>query len=76
MLDLFKEMLLEGYMISNRNYEDKKRVCLMVMKYKKIHASLNDFILYKKLVFTLNMFLCVGFHDSKRNITEVLVRKK
>ena len=34
--------------LPNRNYEAKKILCPMGMKYKKIHACPNDCILYRK----------------------------
>jgi len=48
LLQLLKDMLLEGNTLPNHNYEAKKIVCLMGMEYKKIHACLNGCILYKK----------------------------
>jgi len=41
-------MLLEGNTLPNRNYEIKKILCPMGMKYKKIHACPTDYILYRK----------------------------
>jgi len=41
-------MLQEGNTLPNRNYEAKKILCPMGMEYKKIHACLNDCILYRK----------------------------
>jgi len=39
-------MLPEGNSLTNRNYEAKKILCPMGMKYKKIHSCPNDCILY------------------------------
>jgi len=41
-------MLLEENTLPNRNYEAKKIISPMVMKYKKTHACPNDCILYRK----------------------------
>ena len=48
LLQLLKDMLPEGNTLPNRNYEAKKILCPMGMEYKKIHACLNDCILYRK----------------------------
>jgi len=48
LLHLLKDMLSEGNILPNRNYEPKKILCPMGMEYKKIHACPNDCILYKK----------------------------
>jgi len=45
LLQLLKDMLPEGNILSNRNYEANKILCPMGMKYKKIHACPNDCIL-------------------------------
>lgn len=42
------EMLPEGNTLSNCNYGAKKILYPMGVKYKKIHAILNDCILYCK----------------------------
>jgi len=47
LLQLLKEMLLEGNILPNPNYEAKKILCPMCMEYKKIHACLNGCILYR-----------------------------
>jgi len=48
LLQLLKDMLLEGNTLPNRNYEPKKILCPMGMECKKIHACPNDCILYRK----------------------------
>ena len=48
LLQLLKDMLLEGNILPNHNYEAKKVLCPMGMEYKKIHACPNDCILYRK----------------------------
>jgi len=44
LLQLLKDMLLEGNTLPNRNYEAKKILCPIGMEYKKIHACPNDCI--------------------------------
>jgi len=48
LLQLLKDMLSEGNNLPNCNYEAKNILCPMGMELKKIHASPNDCILYKK----------------------------
>jgi len=48
LLQLLKDMLLEGNTLPNRNYEAKKILFPMGMEYKKIHACPIDCILYRK----------------------------
>nr|XP_004512662.1 uncharacterized protein LOC101489810 [Cicer arietinum] len=47
LLELLKEMLPKGKILSNRNYEAKKLLCPMGMEYRKIHACPNDCLLYR-----------------------------
>ena len=46
LLVLLKKMLLESNTLPNNQYEEKKILCSMGMEYQKIHARLNDCILY------------------------------
>jgi len=48
LLVLLNEMLSEGNTLPTRNYDVKKILCPMGMKYKRIHACPNDCILYRK----------------------------
>ncbi|RDX94559.1 hypothetical protein CR513_23047, partial [Mucuna pruriens] len=50
LLELLKDMLLKSNTFSNYNYKTKNILCLMGMKYKKIHACLNDYIFYGERV--------------------------
>jgi len=45
---LLNEMLPKGNTLPTRNYDAKKILCPMGMKYKRIHACANDCILYRK----------------------------
>ena len=47
LLVLLKKMLPEENTLPKNHYEVKKILCPMGMEYQKIHACLNDFILYK-----------------------------
>ena len=47
LLMLLKSMLPEDNTLPKSPYEAKKILCPMVMEYQKIHAYLNDFILYR-----------------------------
>lgn len=47
LLELFKDMLLEGNTLPSRTYDAKKILCPMGVGYKKIHACPNDCILYR-----------------------------
>ncbi|CAM8953884.1 unnamed protein product [Rhodiola kirilowii] len=46
-LSLVKDMLPDENTLPNRPYEAKKVMCPMGIEYKKIHACLNDCILYR-----------------------------
>ena len=46
-LVLLKKMLPEENTLSKNQYETKKILCPVGMEFKKIHACLNDCILYK-----------------------------
>ncbi|XP_028758521.1 uncharacterized protein LOC114717527 [Neltuma alba] len=48
LLILLKDMLPEGNILPDRNYEAKKILCPMGLGYKKIHACPNDCVLYRK----------------------------
>jgi len=45
---LLNEMFPEENTLPTQNYNAKKILCPMVMKYKRIHACPNDCILYRK----------------------------
>jgi len=51
--------------LPNRNYEAKKILCPMGMKYKKIHACPNDCILYRKDFELLKSFPRCGLSRHK-----------
>ena len=63
LLELLKDMLLEGNKLSNRNYEANKILYPMDLDYIKIHACRNIFILYKKEYKNLNM--CSNCGESR-----------
>ena len=48
LLELFHQILPEGNTLPTSHYEAKKILCPMGMEYRKIHACLNDRILYRK----------------------------
>jgi len=48
LLVLLNEMFPEGNTLPTQNYDTKKILCPMGMKYKRIHACPNDCILYSK----------------------------
>lgn len=48
LLELLKVILPGGNTLSNYSYEAKKILCPMSLDYVKIHASLNDYILFRK----------------------------
>jgi len=48
LLQLLKDMLPEGNILPDRNYEAKKILFPIGMEYKNIHACSNDCILYRK----------------------------
>jgi len=47
LLQVVHDMLLEENMLPKSYYQEKKVLCLMGMEYQKIHACLNDCILYR-----------------------------
>ena len=48
LLMVVQDMLLEENMLPKSYYQAKKILCTMSMEHKKIHACLNDCILYKQ----------------------------
>ncbi|CAM8950986.1 unnamed protein product [Rhodiola kirilowii] len=63
LLALVKDMLPEGNTLPNRTYEAKKVMCPMGLKYEKIHACLNDCILYQNAYSDLKECpVCKAFH--------------
>jgi len=60
LLQLLKDMLLQGNTLPNHIYEAKKILCPMGMEYKKIHACPNDCILYRKDFELLKIYLRCG----------------
>jgi len=48
LLELLSDIFPEGNTMPTCNYDSKKILCSMGMKYKKIHACPNDCVLYKK----------------------------
>ena len=69
LLMLLNEMLLEGNTLPTQNYDAKKILCLIGMKYKRIHACPNNCILYRKEFEDLNKCPKCGFswYKQKRN---------
>ncbi|KAK7342752.1 hypothetical protein VNO80_25708 [Phaseolus coccineus] len=65
LLQLLKDMLPEGNILPNRNYEVKKILCPMGMEYKKIHACPNDCALYIKDFKLLKSFSRCGLARYK-----------
>lgn len=55
LLDLLKQMPPEDNNLLDRCYEDKKILCTIGLKYVKIHACLNDGILYKSMKIWINV---------------------
>ena len=47
LLKVVQGMLLEANMFSKSYYETKKILCPIGMEYQKIHACLNDCIMYR-----------------------------
>ena len=47
MLGLFKEILLEDNVLPRSTNEAKKIVCTLELEVEKIHACVNDCILYR-----------------------------
>jgi len=75
LLELLKELISKGNTLPNHNYDAKKIVCSMCLEYK-IHARPNDCVLYKIEFATLRMCPTCGLSQFKRNLMEVVVRKK
>jgi len=48
LLEFLHEILPQGNTLSTSHYEAKKILCPMGLEYQKIHACLNDCILYRK----------------------------
>jgi len=48
LLNFLKDMLPKANEHSNRTYDIKKILCYMSMNYERVHACLNDCILYRK----------------------------
>ena len=54
LLALLRDMLPEDNVLPNRTYEAKKMLCSIGMSYDKIHACLNDCILFRNEYASLN----------------------
>ena len=75
LLVLLSEMLPEGNTLPTRNYDAKKILCLMGMKYKRIHACPNDCILDKKEFEDLKNVQSVGHQGtSRKEIMKIVVK--
>jgi len=68
LLELLKKMLLENNMLPICNYERKKILCPMGLEYKKIHACLNDCVLYRDKLVWLKVFPTCGLSQFKKKI--------
>jgi len=69
-LELVKEMLTKNNMLPICNYETKKILCLMGLKGQKIHACLNDCVLYKNEFASLTVCPRCYLSRFKKKINE------
>jgi len=70
LLELLKEMLLENNTLPIHNYEAKKILCRMSLKYQKIHTCPNDCVLYRDEFASLKVCSTCGLSQFKKKIVE------
>ena len=75
LLSLLKDMLLKDNELPNYIYDAKKILCSIGLNYERIHACLNDCILYRKDYAGLESCLVCEVDRYKKSKNKILAKE-